>query len=131
MDASGRPDCDFARAVKPVFEKREWIVLGATTVQAILVGYAVLLVVGGLIGYRKAGSRPSLIAGSVSGAVALLAAGLMLRDGRAIWLGVVLAALMLIVFTIRFTKTRKFMPSGLLGVVSGAVLLGLLLGATT
>ncbi len=131
MDASGRPDLDFARTVKPVFAKREWIVLGATTVQAILVGYAVLLVVGGLIGYRKAGSRPSLIAGSISGAVALLAAGLMLQDGRAIWLGVVLAAMMLIVFTIRFTKTRKFMPSGLLGVVSGAVLLGLLLGATT
>ncbi len=39
--------------------------------------------------------------------------------------------MMLVVFTIRFTKTRKFMPSGLLGVVSGAVLLGLLLGATT
>jgi len=103
-------------------------VIGTTTAQAILVGYAILLLVGGMIGYRKAGSRPSLIAGSVSGLVALLAAGLMLQDVRAIWLGVVLAAMMLVVFGIRFAKTRKFMPSGLLGVVSVAVLGGLLAG---
>jgi len=103
-------------------------VIGTTTAQAILVGYAILLMIGGFIGYRKAGSRPSLIAGSVSGLIALLAAGLMLQDVRAIWLGVVLAAMMLIVFGIRFTKTRKFMPSGLLGVVSVAVLGGLLAG---
>ncbi len=102
--------------------------IGTTTAQAILVGYAILLMIGGFIGYRKAGSRPSLIAGSVSGLIALLAAGLMLQDVRAIWLGVVLAAMMLIVFGIRFTKTRKFMPSGLLGVVSVAVLGGLLAG---
>jgi len=103
-------------------------VIGTTTAQAILVGYAILLMIGGFIGYRKAGSRPSLIAGSVSGLIALLAAGLMLQDVRAIWLGVVLSAMMLVVFGIRFAKTRKFMPSGLLGVVSVAVLGGLLAG---
>ncbi len=102
--------------------------IGTTTAQAILVGYAILLMIGGFIGYRKAGSRPSLIAGSVSGLIALLAAGLMLQDVRAIWLGVVLSAMMLVVFGIRFAKTRKFMPSGLLGVVSVAVLGGLLAG---
>ena len=101
--------------------------LGTTTAQVILAGYALLLVVGGLVGYRKAGSRPSLIAGTISGLVALLAAGLMIRDARAIWLGVALAVAMLVVFGIRFGKTRKFMPSGMLGVVSLGVLVSLFL----
>lgn len=100
--------------------------IGSSTAQIILAGYALLLVVGGLIGYRKAGSRPSLIAGTTSGLVALVAAGSMAFDPRAIWLGIALAAAMAIVFAIRFTKTRKFMPSGLLGVVSLAVLAGLI-----
>ena len=98
-----------------------------STAQIILVGYALLLVVGGLIGYRKAGSRPSLIAGTISGLVALVAAGLMIFDARAIWLGVALAVAMLVVFSIRFSKTGKFMPSGMLGIISLGVLVGLIL----
>ena len=103
--------------------------LSTTTVQGILVGYAILLILGGLIGYLKAGSRPSLIAGTSSGVVAFIAAGLMLQDARAIWLGVLLGFLMMVVFAIRFAKTRKFMPSGLLGVLSGFVFAALLGGA--
>ena len=102
--------------------------LATSTLQAVLVVYAVLLIVGGLIGYRKAGSRPSLIAGTVSGLIALLAAGLMAADFRAIWLGIVLAAGMIVVFSIRFAKTRKFMPSGMLGALSAVVLVVLLVG---
>ena len=103
------------------------VLLGTTNARVVLAGYALLLVVGGLIGYRKAGSRPSLIAGTISGLVALLAAGLMIRDARAIWLGFALAIAMLVVFGVRFAKTRKFMPSGLLGVVSLGVLISLFL----
>ena len=102
--------------------------IGTTTAQILLVVYAVLLLVGGFIGYRKAGSRPSLIAGTISGLVALVAAGVMARDARGIWLGIVLAAMMLVVFAIRFAKTRKFMPSGMLGVLSLVVLVALLAG---
>ena len=97
-----------------------------TPAQLILIGYAVLLLVGGFLGYRKAGSRPSLIAGSISGALALLAAGLAFLDPRFVGLGVVLAGLMLVVFLIRLTKTRRFMPSGLLLVASLLVLIGLI-----
>ena len=101
---------------------------GISPLQVVLVVYALLLIVGGLIGYRKAGSRPSLIAGSASGAIALLTAGLMLADARAVWLGIILAAAMIVVFSIRFAKTRKFMPSGMLGVLSVGVLILLLVG---
>ena len=101
--------------------------ISSSAAQIVLVVYAVLLIVGGLIGYRKAGSRPSLIAGSISGLIALAAAGSMAQDVRAIWLGIALAAAMLVVFSIRFGRTRKFMPSGMLGVVSLAVLVALFL----
>jgi uncharacterized membrane protein (UPF0136 family) len=86
--------------------------------------YAVLLAVGGIIGFKKAGSRPSLIAGLAS-AVAAIAA-LLLSFQSPIWgmvLGSVLSVVLSLFFGYRFlVKTRKFMPAGLLAVVSLAVL---------
>lgn len=83
--------------------------------------YAVLLGMGGAIGYLKAGSRPSLIAGSLSAVVSLIALGLSYRGPEGFWLGLALGVAMLVVFGMRFAKTRKFMPSGLLIVASLAV----------
>lgn len=100
--------------------------LEITTPQIVLIVYGVLLGLGGLMGYLKAGSRPSLVAGSTSGLIAVLTAMAMRNDFRAIWLGVALAAAMLVVFTIRLRKTRKFMPSGLL-VGASLVVLAILL----
>ncbi len=86
--------------------------------------YAVLLAVGGVIGYAKAGSRPSLIAGLGSAVAAILALVLCFQNG--IWgmgLGAMVALLLACFFGYRFAvKTRKFMPAGLLAVVSLAVL---------
>jgi uncharacterized membrane protein (UPF0136 family) len=86
--------------------------------------YAVLLGVGGLIGYLKAGSRPSLIAGSISALVALVALGLSLKyKNYGIVLGLLLSISLFILFGYRYAvKTQKFMPSGLLAVVSLVVL---------
>ncbi|WP_435007767.1 TMEM14 family protein [Tundrisphaera lichenicola] len=80
--------------------------------------YGFLLIVGGIIGYRKAGSRPSLIAGSLSGIVAFAALAVSTRSLLGFQIGAALAALMLVVFDIRYFKTRKFMPSGLLAALS-------------
>jgi uncharacterized membrane protein (UPF0136 family) len=86
--------------------------------------YAVLLAVGGVIGYTKAGSKPSLIAGLASAAAAILA--LVLSFQNASWgmgLGVLVALVLAYFFGHRFAvKTRKFMPAGLLAVVSVVVL---------
>ena len=88
--------------------------------------YAVLLGIGGLIGYLKAGSKASLIAGSVSALVALAALALSLADknrNMGIAPGLILSISLFILFAYRYAaKTRKFMPSGLLAVVSLIVL---------
>jgi uncharacterized membrane protein (UPF0136 family) len=86
--------------------------------------YAVLLGVGGVVGYLKAGSRPSLIAGSLSALIALAALALSIKyKNFGIALGLILSISLFILFTYRYAaKTRKFMPSGLLAVVSLIVL---------
>ena len=92
--------------------------------------YALLLIAGGLVGYLKAGSRPSLIAGGVSGVLALLALAQSFQSP--VWAfreGVVLAVALALVFGMRLRKTGKFMPSGMLLAVSGVA--GVLLAAAS
>lgn len=86
--------------------------------------YGLLLAVGGVIGYVKAGSRPSLIAGLLSAVAAFGALGLSVgRSQLGPPLGLVLAIVLFILFGYRYAaKTRKFMPSGMLAVVSLTVL---------
>jgi uncharacterized membrane protein (UPF0136 family) len=92
--------------------------------QITLAIYAVLLAIGGLIGYLKAGSRPSLIAGSISAVAALLAMALSAGNSRlGVPLGLILSVALFVLFGYRYAaKTRKFMPSGLLAIVSLVVL---------
>lgn len=73
--------------------------------------YIVLLVVGGLIGFLKAKSKVSLIMSVAFAALlSLCAAGVVFQPYMA---DIFLAAL-LVVFGIRLAKTKKFMPSGLM-----------------
>src|SRR3954447_25131091 len=98
--------------------------------QITLVIYAALLAVGGMIGFTKAGSRPSLIAGLASSIGALLALGLSLQN-RTLGMGLacLLAILLFVFFGYRYAaKTRKFMPAGLLAVTSMVVLVVAILG---
>jgi uncharacterized membrane protein (UPF0136 family) len=85
--------------------------------------------VGGVIGYTKAGSRPSLIAGLASALAAAVAAALSLQNlSWGMGLGAALSVLLLVFFGCRFlAKTRKFMPAGLLAVTSLAVLMIMIL----
>jgi uncharacterized membrane protein (UPF0136 family) len=76
--------------------------------------YIVLLVVGGLIGFFKAGSRVSLISSSVFAAVLVLTQTGLFAPAVARNLVSVLLAALLVVFALRLAKTKKFMPSGLM-----------------
>lgn len=94
-----------------------------TYAQGVMLGFAVLMFFGGFMGHRK-GSLPSLVAGVLSGA-AMLGAYLLSTDHMrgGLLLGVAVSLLLSFVFTMRLSKTRKFMPSGLLLAVSTLTLL--------
>ena len=73
--------------------------------------YGLLSIVGGIIGYTKSKSQPSLISGAISGLLLLIMAVLM-SQGK-IWaaiVAIVIIALLVIVFIVRWFKTKKFMP---------------------
>jgi uncharacterized membrane protein (UPF0136 family) len=82
--------------------------------------YIVLLVVGGLMGFLKAKSQVSLIM-SVSFAVALIITTVLAQPTSRHVADILMAAL-LVVFTIRLAKTKKFMPSGMMLVLTIAAL---------
>ncbi len=86
----------------------------------ILIGvYATLIFAGGLIGFLKAGSKASLISGSAS--AALLAGAFWLGQSNGVqglWMAAAVAGLLAVVFSIRFSKTRAWMPSGMMLVLS-------------
>jgi uncharacterized membrane protein (UPF0136 family) len=84
--------------------------------------YILLLLGGGLFGFFKARSKVSLIT-SVIAAVLLILARIGILDpsiGRKLT-DIILLAL-LVVFAIRLTKTKKFMPSGLMLALTAVVL---------
>ncbi|MEN9678389.1 MAG: Transrane protein [Verrucomicrobiota bacterium] len=85
--------------------------------------YVGMLLAGGVIGFVKAGSKVSLIA-SVASAIplALTAAGILPFIVAPVVLG-----LLVVQFIIRLTKTKKFMPSGMLLVITLLTLGALLL----
>jgi uncharacterized membrane protein (UPF0136 family) len=84
--------------------------------------YIVLLLVGGLIGFLKAKSRVSLITSAVFAAVLVLTQTGIFEPRAARQLANILMAVLLVVFALRLAKTRKFMPSGLMLVVTIAAL---------
>ena len=82
--------------------------------------YIILLVIGGMIGFFKGKSPISLITSvAFAAALSLCAADIIPKASIA---DVLLVAL-LVVFAIRLTKTKKFMPAGFLLVTTLAALI--------
>jgi uncharacterized membrane protein (UPF0136 family) len=86
----------------------------------VLAVYLVLLVAGGLVGWLKAGSRVSLFT-ALAFAAALAVCGYGPVPQGPVLVRVLLGVL-LAVFAVRWLKTRKFMPAGLMVIVTAAAL---------
>jgi uncharacterized membrane protein (UPF0136 family) len=85
--------------------------------------YIVLLFLGGLVGYLKAGSKISLMMAAVFSAVlSLCASGVLFQARVADLFADILLAVLLVFFAVRLTKTKKFMPNGLMSALSLAAL---------
>jgi len=91
--------------------------------------YGALTIAGGVIGYLKAGSMASIIAGGISGALILVAAFL-LRSNVTVGLvvGGVISLALLGRFGPAFLSTSKWMPAGMMAILS-AISLGLTIAA--
>ncbi|HET7625169.1 MAG TPA: TMEM14 family protein [Verrucomicrobiae bacterium] len=85
--------------------------------------YIVLLVIGGMIGFLKGKSQVSLIM-SVTFAVLLIVTAIpnLLTASVARGITDALMAALLVVFSLRLIKTKKFMPSGLMLLITLAAL---------
>ncbi|XP_006634531.1 transmembrane protein 14C [Lepisosteus oculatus] len=83
-------------------------------------GYAALVTSGGIIGYVKAGSVPSLAAGLVFGGLAGLGAYQMSHNPKNVWISLAASGTLAGVMGMRFYNSGKFMPAGL---IAGASLL--------
>jgi uncharacterized membrane protein (UPF0136 family) len=91
--------------------------IGAARIYFIVFG--ILTIVGGIIGYVKAGSTISLVAGSISGVLLLIAAWLIPEQQAAgLIMAVVVSLLLAGQFVPKFFRTFKMMPAGLMSVLS-------------
>jgi len=85
-----------------------------TTGQIVLWVYIALMMVGGLMGLIKAGSKASIIASSIFAAVLALFA-LNILPFRYCW---IILFVLLLFFGKKFLKGKKFMPSGMMAVLT-------------
>lgn len=95
------------------------LAITATTWAGLIVVYGLLVAIGGIIGYAKARSTVSLIAGLGSGiALAISAYETTQNTLTGLSSALCIAILLLIVFAIRWFKTKKVMPAGMMAILS-------------
>jgi len=81
--------------------------------------FGALTIIGGIVGYLKAGSVASIIAGSIAG-VLLLVAAFLLPEHRMVGLATALIISLLLAaqFVPKFLRTGRVMPAGMMSVLS-------------
>jgi uncharacterized membrane protein (UPF0136 family) len=81
--------------------------------------FGLLTIAGGIVGYVKAGSVPSIIAGAITG-VLLLVAAFLLPEHQALGLGTALIVSLLLAgyFIRKYLQTGTVMPAGIMSVLS-------------
>jgi len=91
--------------------------------------FGALTIIGGIVGYVKAGSLPSIIAGSITGVLLLIAAWLLPeRQVAGLATALVISLLLAAQFIPKFLRTGKPMPAGVMSVLS---LIGIIVAIVT
>jgi uncharacterized membrane protein (UPF0136 family) len=87
--------------------------------KAYFIIFGILTIFGGVMGFVKAGSKPSIIAGSIAG-ILLLVAAFLLPEQRVA--GLVIALIVSVVLAVQFVpkliRTGRAMPAGMMSVLS-------------
>jgi uncharacterized membrane protein (UPF0136 family) len=95
------------------------------------IAYGSLAIVGGILGYIQAQSKISLIAGCGCGILLLISAMLQLQGQPwGLLAAIAVTVILLVAFMMRWIKTRKFMPAGLM-LLLGVPALGVMLSQLT
>ena len=81
--------------------------------------FGALTIIGGIIGYVKAGSVPSIIAGAITGLLLIIAAAI-LPEHRAAGLATAFIVSLLLAgqFVPKLIRTGKVMPAGMMSILS-------------
>ncbi len=99
------------------YESGEANKMGAAKIYFIVFG--ILTIAGGVVGYVKAGSVASIVAGGITG-VLLLVAALLLPEYRIVGLATacIVSLLLAAQFVPKFLRTGRVMPAGMMSILS-------------
>ncbi|XP_040205752.1 transmembrane protein 14A [Rana temporaria] len=93
-------------------------------------GYAVLLAFGGFLGFSQKGSIVSLAAGLTFGLLAAYGAFRVSYDPRDIKISLIAAVSLSVIMGLRYNRSKKVMPAGIVAGISIFMVLRLLLNLT-
>ncbi|NP_083674.2 transmembrane protein 14A isoform 2 [Mus musculus] len=90
-------------------------------------GYAALVTIGSVLGYKRRGGVPSLIAGLSVGLLAGYGAYRVSNDRRDVKVSLFTAFFLATIMGVRFKRSKKVMPAGLVAGLSLMMILRLVL----
>ncbi|XP_020653489.3 transmembrane protein 14A [Pogona vitticeps] len=90
-------------------------------------GYAAVVALGGVIGYIRKGSKISLVSGLFFGLMAGYGAYWVTHDPKDVKISLFTAFILTMIMGVRFKRTRKLMPAGIIAAVSLLMVLRLVL----
>ncbi|XP_078143871.1 transmembrane protein 14C-like isoform X1 [Centroberyx gerrardi] len=120
-----RYDCLFLSVVSVNSVSARLIIM---TTDWIGLSYAALVSSGGIMGYVKAGSVTSLVAGLLFGLLAGIGAYLASQNPKNVWLSLGTSGTLAVVMGMRFLNSWKFMPAGLMALASGLMVGKIVIG---